>query len=64
MVAKEVAKGIPKDVAKDVPKAELKADLKALAGEPVSKKEQIHAEPKAESADAKTESAKVDVNEA
>jgi len=59
-VAKEVAKGIPKDVAKDVPKAELKADVKALAGEPVSKKEQIHAEPKAESADAKTESAKVE----
>jgi len=32
-----------------VPKAELKADLKALAGEPVSKKEEIHAEPKADS---------------
>jgi N-acetylmuramoyl-L-alanine amidase len=60
-VAKEVAKDIQrKDVAKDVPKAELKADLKALAGEPVSKKEQIHAELKAASASAKTESAKVE----
>jgi N-acetylmuramoyl-L-alanine amidase len=29
----------------DVPKSELKADLKALAGKPVSKKEQIHDEP-------------------
>ena len=33
----------------DVPKKVLKADLKALAGEPVSKKEEIHAEPKADS---------------
>ena len=32
----------------DVPKSELKADLKALAGKPVSKKEQIHDEPSAE----------------
>ncbi len=31
----------------DVPKAELKADLKALAGKPVSKKEQIHDAPEA-----------------
>ncbi len=32
----------------DVPKPELKADLKALAGKPVSKKEQIHGEPNAD----------------
>jgi N-acetylmuramoyl-L-alanine amidase len=38
-----------------VPKAELKADLKALAGEPVSKKEEIHAEPKADSSGAKAD---------
>ena len=63
-VAKEVAKSIPKEVAKDVPKAELKADLKALAGEPASKKEQIHAEPKADSASAKTDSAKADSTKA
>ncbi len=29
----------------DVPKSELKADVKALAGKPVSKREQIHADP-------------------
>jgi N-acetylmuramoyl-L-alanine amidase len=44
----------------DVPKAELKADLKALAGEPVSKKEQIHAKPKVDSASAKVDSTKAD----
>jgi N-acetylmuramoyl-L-alanine amidase len=42
----------------DVPKSELKADLKALAGKPVSKKEQIHDEPGADAkADATVASA-------
>ena len=37
--------GSKPDVKRDVPKSELKADLKALAGKPVSKKEQIHDAP-------------------
>ncbi len=62
-IAKEVEKAqvvgpqLPKP---KVPKAELKADLKALAGEPVSKKEEIHAEPKADSS-AKADAAQADV---
>ena len=43
----------PKTDAKpDVPKSVVKADMKALAGKPVSKKEQIHDQPAPESADA------------
>jgi N-acetylmuramoyl-L-alanine amidase len=43
---------IPKtEVAKNVPKSELKADMKALAGEPASKKEQIHDQPSAQNED-------------
>jgi N-acetylmuramoyl-L-alanine amidase len=47
---------VPKDVlkaegTKNVPKSELKADMKALAGEPASKKEQIHDQPKAQGED-------------
>src|SRR5450432_474308 len=45
-----------------VPKAELKADLKALAGEPVSKKEEIHAEPKADSSNRKAEASQPDAS--
>ncbi len=44
----------------DLPKSELKADLKALAGEPVNKKEQIHAEPKPDPAITKTDASKPD----
>jgi N-acetylmuramoyl-L-alanine amidase len=36
------------DVTKRVPKSELKADVKALTGEPVSKTEQIHDQPRSE----------------
>jgi len=43
-----------------VPKAELKADLKALAGEPVSKKEEIHAAPKADLPSAKADASQPD----
>jgi N-acetylmuramoyl-L-alanine amidase len=43
---------VPKtEVAKNVPKSELKADMKALAGEPVSKKEQLHEQPNAKGED-------------
>jgi len=45
-----------------VPKAELKADLKALAGEPVSKKEEIHAAPKADSSNRKAEASQPDAS--
>jgi len=44
-VPKEVLKNVAKDAPKELPKSELKADVKALAGKPVSKKEQIHAGP-------------------
>jgi N-acetylmuramoyl-L-alanine amidase len=44
----DVPKDVPKtDVTKNVPKSELKADMKVLAGEPVSKKEQLHDQPSA-----------------
>jgi N-acetylmuramoyl-L-alanine amidase len=51
-VSPEAAGLKPGSAKPDVPKAELKADLKALAGKPVSKKEQIHDEP---STDAKSD---------
>ncbi len=37
-------RNVEKDAPKSVPPSELKADMKALAGKPVSKSEQIHAE--------------------
>jgi N-acetylmuramoyl-L-alanine amidase len=44
----DVPKDVPKtDVTKNLPKSELKADMKVLAGEPVSKKEQLHDQPSA-----------------
>ncbi len=48
-VPKEVLKDVAKDAPKELPKSELKADVKALAGKPVSKKEQIHGDPNAAS---------------
>jgi len=48
----DVLKDIAKDAPKELPKSELKADVKALAGKPVSKREQIHADPNAASRDA------------
>jgi N-acetylmuramoyl-L-alanine amidase len=41
-VPKDVLKDVAKSAPKELPKSELKADVKALAGKPVSKKEQIH----------------------
>jgi N-acetylmuramoyl-L-alanine amidase len=47
-ISPEAAGLKPGSTKPDVPKSELKADLKALAGKPVSKKEQIHGEPNAD----------------
>ena len=48
----DVLKDVAKDAPKELPKSELKADMKALAGKPVSKKEQIHDDANATSKDA------------
>ena len=55
-ISPEAAGLKPGSAKPDVPKSELKADLKALAGKPVSKKEQIHDDPNDEpNADAKAD---------
>ena len=57
----DVPKDVPKtDTTRNLPKSELKADMKVMAGEPVSKKEQLHDQPGASkdaAKDAKDEAA-------